>query len=750
MSVTSAQSPAGEDFDSILSFESGTVQDIPAGWSGGPRESLGVDTSVFHGGVASGRITRTADSANEFSSLTQTLPADVQGTRLTYKAWVRSENVEGNFGLWIRQDGRAGVLDFVDNYDVGLSGDNEWIEVSVLATLLPGTRQIFFGVALSGSGDVWVDDVQLLIDGTPYAEVPKVSQGVPPWETDTEFDAGSGIADLQLTEAQTEDVATLIEVWGFVKYHHPLVAAGDVHIDFELFRALPGVLAAETAATRNAALLEWIRNLGPVDPCTSCTAAAQDTHLAAPVDWVRDTDRLGEELSAALLTIYRNRQNDARHAFVTHTPGIGNAIFEEELPYTSLRTIDAGFRLLALARLWNIVQYWFPYRDLIVPPWQEVLRVAVPEFAGPLDEAGYADTLIRVIARIGDTHADLWGAPQARPPAGSCVLNADFRFVEDRAVVWELHGSRSPALTIGDVLLELDGIDIPTLVNNWRPYYGASNTRTQMRDIARALSIGPCKEAHLKVRRLVDGEQQDVDVRTFRAESRERYPVGRHDHDRPGRTYQALSDDVGYVKLSSIESGDAAYFLRRMSGKAGLVIDIRNDPNAFVVFELGQRLVTEAKPFARFTTPVPDNPGAFTWTEPGILTPQAPSFDGKVAILVDEASLSQAEFAAMAFRAAPDAVVVGSTTAGADGNVSAVLLPGGLHMTMSGIGVFYPDKSPTQRIGILPDIEAKPTIGGIRDGRDEVLEAALRHLLGPDVPAEEIEAMAMRRKLAAK
>ena len=96
----------------------------------------------------------------------------------------------------------------------------------------------------------------------------------------------------------------------------------------------------------------------------------------------------------------------------------------------------------------------------------------------------------------------------------------------------------------------------------------------------------------------------------------------------------------------------------------------------------------------------------------------------------------------MAFRASPRTVVVGSTTAGADGNVSQISLPGGLRTMISGIGVFYPDKRPTQRIGIVPDVEARPTIAGIRAGRDEVLEEGLRQILGRDVPADQIEKMA--------
>ena len=84
----------------------------------------------------------------------------------------------------------------------------------------------------------------------------------------------------------------------------------------------------------------------------------------------------------------------------------------------------------------------------------------------------------------------------------------------------------------------------------------------------------------------------------------------------------------------------------------------------------------------------------------------------------------------MAFRAAANTTVVGSTTAGADGNVSAIPLPGGLRTMISGIGVFYPDGSPTQRVGIIPDLEVRPTIAGVREGRDEVLEAAVSRALG--------------------
>ena len=149
---------------------------------------------------------------------------------------------------------------------------------------------------------------------------------------------------------------------------------------------------------------------------------------------------------------------------------------------------------------------------------------------------------------------------------------------------------------------------------------------------------------------------------------------------------------------------------------------------------LFRSLVDRPTEFARFTIGDLSNPGAFHWGEVASLQPSEPHYAGKVVILVDEVSLSQAEYTTMALRSVRGATVIGSTTAGADGNVSQIPLPSGISTMISGIGIFYPDKSPTQRIGMIPDLEVKPTIAGIRDGRDEVLEAAVRQVLGPETP----------------
>lgn len=130
----------------------------------------------------------------------------------------------------------------------------------------------------------------------------------------------------------------------------------------------------------------------------------------------------------------------------------------------------------------------------------------------------------------------------------------------------------------------------------------------------------------------------------------------------------------------------------------------------------------------KFSIGNPTNPGEFTFTQSIKIPNDKDYFKGKLVVLVNEKTQSQAEYTAMAFRAVKNSTVIGSTTAGADGNVSRILLPGGLSRMISGIGIYYPDGTETQRIGIVPNIVVKPTIKGIKNGNDEVLEKAIEIL----------------------
>jgi len=100
-------------------------------------------------------------------------------------------------------------------------------------------------------------------------------------------------------------------------------------------------------------------------------------------------------------------------------------------------------------------------------------------------------------------------------------------------------------------------------------------------------------------------------------------------------------------------------------------------------------------------------------------------YDGKVVILVNNKTQSNAEYTVMSFHGGTNVTVIGSTTAGADGNVSHFVLPGNIHTSFSGIGIYYPNGAETQRVGVKIDVPIVPTIAGIKAGKDELLEKAI-------------------------
>jgi C-terminal processing protease CtpA/Prc len=197
-------------------------------------------------------------------------------------------------------------------------------------------------------------------------------------------------------------------------------------------------------------------------------------------------------------------------------------------------------------------------------------------------------------------------------------------------------------------------------------------------------------------------------------------------HSKKDTCFKLLTPEIAYLLPGTIKNSYLPELMSRITGTKGLIIDLRRYPSDFIVFTLGRYLMPTATPFVKFSTTNNHLPGLFTYTEPLKVGEYNPDYyKGKIVILVNEYTQSQGEYTTMAFRVAPGAIVLGSTTAGADGNVSSFFLPGGISTLISGIGVYYPDGRETQRIGIVPDIVLKPTIKGIREGRDELIEKAI-------------------------
>lgn len=103
-------------------------------------------------------------------------------------------------------------------------------------------------------------------------------------------------------------------------------------------------------------------------------------------------------------------------------------------------------------------------------------------------------------------------------------------------------------------------------------------------------------------------------------------------------------------------------------------------------------------------------------------------YKGKTVMLIDERTISQAEHTGLFFEAANGTKFIGSHTMGANGDVTNFYVPGGILIHFTGQSVKHADGRQLQRLGLVPDVEVKPTLKGFRSGRDEVLEKAVEFI----------------------
>ncbi|MDX1539179.1 S41 family peptidase [Arsukibacterium sp.] len=666
------------------------------------------------------RLNRTSSSEASFASAAQRIPFSYDGQQLTISGWIKTEQVTADgAAFWLRLHSGQDMVAFDNMHGRRLVGDQAWQQVQLSVDVPAGVDSLVFGGILIGTGQAYFADLKLTLDGVAIEKAPKAKflRAAAPHE----FEQDSGIRLTALSQQQHANLAALAKVWGFIKYYHPESAAGNISMDAELFKLIPNVLKADAKA-RDQLLVQWIKGLGQLNGCKKCKDST-NAALAHPAQhWL--TWQLSPELNNALANVYA-AELPARHYWVGSVRGVGNPVFNEK-SYAEVGHEDSGYRLLAVFRLWNIIHYYSPYRDLTEQPWPQALDTAISDVIAASDETQYLLALATFISAIDDTHTQLWPNQNSTALAdyiGRNIAPAEVRFIEDKPVVRLVYDAES-ALQVGDIITHIGGKPVAERLAYLRPLAAASNEPTRYRQFAWMLLHDNAGQLDLKIERA--GQAMQLTVPLVERSSLQRqfgyYNVG-------DTAYQILPDNIGYVRLDKIAEVDLEQMMQQLADTKGLVIDIRNYPSDFVVYSLGKYLYPQPYPFAKFTQIQPSNPGQFNWAEPIQVGSENPDYyKGKVAILIDEHSQSQSEFTTMAFRGAPKARVIGSTTSGADGDFSSIVLPGGHYTALSGIGVFYPDGTPTQRIGIVPDIEVKPTIAGIAAGRDEQLEAAIEYI----------------------
>jgi C-terminal processing protease CtpA/Prc len=200
-----------------------------------------------------------------------------------------------------------------------------------------------------------------------------------------------------------------------------------------------------------------------------------------------------------------------------------------------------------------------------------------------------------------------------------------------------------------------------------------------------------------------------------------------------------LEGNVGYVDLRRLEPGELDSMFEAMGKTKAVILDLRGYPRGvgpLLVPRLNARNAATGALFRRRFISAYD--GGPNWLESAQEMSSGPSpYRGRVVTLVDGSTISQAEHTALLLEAATGTRFVGAQTAGADGDVTDLVLPGGVRVLFTGAEVRHADGRPLEGVGIVPEVKVEPTIEGLRAGRDEVLEASLRLARGERTGARE-------------
>jgi C-terminal processing protease CtpA/Prc len=718
-------------------FEAIDVGGNPTGWdltfNGQNTYEVKVDSVIKRQGKYAVSISP-GNGKIGFGAINFPINKSFHGKNLWLVGNIKTENVTGGWaGIWLRVDGKdEKVLDFDNMQNNGITGTNDWKEYMIQVPY-DETEAVTInaGALLAGKGKMWIDSLRLYLDETPIENVPTIAKHSYGAVTDTAFAVKSGIDTILLNKQNTIYLSLLGQLWGFVKYYHPAVASGEHNWDAELFRVMPSVLKSKSDKQFSIALEQWVDRLGKPQVCEKCTELdkVKDLHNKPDYGTLFNNKVFSKTLNEKLLYIRANR-NIGDHYYVNFdATAANNPEFWHEKEYVNMQYPDAGFRLLALYRYWSMINYFYPSRDLVAGGWRSILGEYIPRFVRNKNKTDYAKAMVQLIACINDTHAFIQN-DAFEAYKGGYRLPFQAKFIQNKLVVTGYYKDTlnvKAQFKIGDVITDINGKTVDNLLKTYLSMVPASNYEGKLREVARDFLLrGQKPDFTFKLIR----DKGDVQVK-FRAVETSKVDSYKLDFnaDPAKPAYSLLNERVGYFFPGTYKRTMLDDIMKKFSSAKGMIIDLRCYPSDDVIHTLGNYLKSDSSVFVKFTAGSVAYPGMFyTFTSSYGSNKAASHYKGKLVVLVNELTQSNAEFVTMALQTISGVKVIGSKSAGADGNISQINLPGNFTTFVSGLGVYYPDGTCAQRKGVKIDYVVKPTLQGIKSGRDELLEEAIKLL----------------------
>lgn len=444
-------------------------------------------------------------------------------------------------------------------------------------------------------------------------------------------------------------------------------------------------------------------------------------HLGAEPDYVSDRPITDTELPELAAKIAERR--------VSHSAPRRSISFDMIFPGAeppSTAPLSRGRRLLGLFKIWTVIAYLDPHVQRASIDWQRALRDWILRVEAAETLADYYSVLARLGAKLNDSHVTM------THPAltAQTIVPLKVRLIEGKPIVVGVIGEPSgnlQSVRIGDELVAVNGKRMEESLAETEAAISASTPGALRRELLFPSLNGYGRDA-VDVLLRNDSGSRSVTLKPVRFQVRgETWGT-----PSPSPSYKTIGGRVGYIDLRTLVENEVDSALAALAATDGLILDMRGFPRFPIWTALIPHFIDKPIPTNRAEVPMRSGAAPASRMTRELVATFEPNgtlrYSKPLVVLVDERTQSAAEHFCINLKGAKRATFVGSTTAGADGDVARIGLPGGGVMTFTGSVVTFGDGGAFQNIGIVPDVKVEPTIRGIRAGRDEVLEKGIEVL----------------------
>ena len=713
-----------QDIPANMDFESGTAGSPPRGWAvearpSGAAISAITDTSNPQAGRASATLTVTGDHAG--GDLTRSIDATpYRGGIVLLQAAARGPaNTGSTAALWLRADGMLGQMYPAVSTSVR---SPQWKIFHLVLSVPADAQRIVLGLTQTGPGKSGLDSVSL-----ETVDPAKVG-----WE-----------APHALTPRGLANLRAFARLFGYVRFFHPSDQSAAANWNAVAILGVQRVEGAPDTRTLVSALRDIFM---PLAPTLRIFATGGPVPAALPViepcattiGWVHHGVHVGADYPGAegyyrseRVAVTSPRPDEAFAADL----GAGVSILmpttlckdaEGKLPHGSAGAIrpdkpvwfepsgnDRATRLAGIVLSWTVFQHFYPYFVEEPVDWDRVLSQSLAEAAADSGETAFAATLEREVAALRDGHGYVTFTRQK-----ILMLPLVWKSIEDRVVVTRA-APGAGSLQPGDVIDRIDGRPMTAVMAEMYPRIAAATPHAKTSKLLWALLRRTSRAPVMIEAHRAHGERVTASV----------VPGGAVD-DIDNDTLKPVSElrpGLWYVDLRRVQQSDFAAAVGQLVQAKRIIFDDRGYPTPFAVQAMAH-LFDKPIPSVRMEVPVttlPDRKVADFAQTGGTFSPLAPAFGGKFVFMTDAQAISYGEMLMDMVEDNHLGTIVGSTTAGTDGTIDMIALPGGYSISFTGTHVLKADGSRFHGVGVVPTVPVRPTIDGVRAGRDEVLEKAI-------------------------